>query len=704
MKRLIQIQDNKVVRRINLEKDRYTLGRGEQNDIVIDVNKVSRVHAFLFRENNTYFIADNNSSNHVFVNGKQVKKRRLAPGDEINLSKDVLLLFLDQARTDKKNAELMDQMWDSFNKKDFLRLKEVTNRIVSLDKLENILNLILKEVIHLVSAQRGFIALTDSKGRIKADASVVHNIPLQSSNDKSIFSNSTVQKAVQSREHVFVLTSREPPADISQSIVALQLQSVMCAPLIFGNKLVGILYVDSGMAMADFSERDRFFFTILSDHAALAIENARLYSHQQMSVCQLKEKFNASEERYRLTLEAAPDPIVIIRLSDGLLIQANQAFFSIFGFSEKDVPGKCVFDLNLFVNSLDMNHIIENIKKEKEVKGFESCVQREDGKEINVLISARFFLFSGHECMIMVAADITARKKAEADLQQAKECAEKADRAKSEFLARMSHEIRTPMNAIIGMTHLAMQTDLTDEQEDFLSKIEFSAHLLLNIINDILDFSKIEAGMLSIEDVKFELENILQNHYDFIKNRAEAKGIKIEIAVNDNIPKILSGDPLRLNQILINLTENALKFTEKGQINISAEPVMRTDEKIKIMFSVKDTGIGFSHEQSAFLFEPFTQADGSVTRRFGGTGLGLSICKRLAEMMNGQINAQSEPGKGSTFSFTAEFKIPDQIMALSGSYENNGFSSKTGKFGLLKKENMGKSCWLKIIRLTSRLQ
>ncbi|WP_374401318.1 PAS domain S-box protein [Niveibacterium sp.] len=359
-----------------------------------------------------------------------------------------------------------------------------------------------------------------------------------------------------------------------------------------------------------------------------------------------------NEARLRAMLEDSPAGVGIVA-EGGTVRFCNRKLASLLGLASHTAVGRSFIDF--WAHPEQRLVLLERLRDGSEVRDQETELRRDDGTSFWALISSRFIEHEGERCLLSWFYDVTERRAALEAQRRAREIAEEATQMKSDFLANMSHEIRTPMNAIIGMSHLAMKTELTPRQRDYISKIQQSGQHLLGVINDILDFSKIEAGKLGIESTSFELEKVLDNVANLISEKATAKGLELVFDIDKTVPEILLGDPLRIGQILINYANNAVKFTETGEIDVVVRVLEDTDDNVLLHFAVRDTGIGLTEEQRARLFQSFQQADTSTTRKYGGTGLGLAISKRLAELMGGGVGCDSEPGKGSTFWFTARF-------------------------------------------------
>jgi two-component system sensor histidine kinase/response regulator len=347
------------------------------------------------------------------------------------------------------------------------------------------------------------------------------------------------------------------------------------------------------------------------------------------------------QEQLQSILDKAPVGVAIT--VDGITQFANPRIRDLVDLNVGDAVSK------IYVDPGDRRVMVEAVTQQGLSENKTYRMYGPEGQIRDIMATFMTTDYEGQSGILGWLTDISHIKMTEENLRRAKELAEESTRIKADFLANMSHEIRTPMNAIIGMTHLALKTELSPRQRDYLHKIQRSSQHLLGVINDILDFSKIEAGKLTIESIDFGLEKVLDNVATLITEKAAAKGLEVLFDIDPTLPKHFMGDPLRLGQILINYANNAVKFTEKGEISIIVRLEADWEQEVILYMAVKDTGIGLTPEQIQGLFNSFQQADSSTTRRFGGTGLGLAICKRIAAMMGGTVGVDSEQGQGSTF-------------------------------------------------------
>ena len=397
-------------------------------------------------------------------------------------------------------------------------------------------------------------------------------------------------------------------------------------------------------------------FLLVAAAAAVALLVIRLTRHRT-------RRLHRNTERYREMFQRSLAGLYRTTL-DGALLECNEAFARIFGYaSAEECLQHAVTDI--YQTPEARNAFVARLRAQGQLLGFESVLKRRDGTPVWVLENAILLedevdgapVIEGH------LLDITQRKEADAALSKAMEAAEAANKAKSAFLANMSHEVRTPMNGVLGMAELLLQTDMSPDQREQLEIIKISADSLMGVINDVLDFSKIEAGKLDLDAIAFDLRSTLDDTMLALAPRAHQKGLELACEVSPEVPPALFGDPGRLRQIIINLVGNALKFTEQGEVVVMVRSARHEVDRELLEFTVRDTGIGIPLEKQALIFEAFTQADVSTTRRYGGTGLGLTITSNLVDLMGGKIWVESRPGAGSAFHFTIPFETRPELPA-----------------------------------------
>ncbi len=580
---------------------------------------------------------------------------------------------------EKKEAEGKIQSFNQLLK----TMSRVQTRYITETSLHDLFEELLEDILSLTESEYGFIgevvykaegepylktyAITNIAWNEETRAVYKNHAPtgLEFFNLETLFG-----EVIKTGEPVF---SNKPSEDSRRGGLPEghpEMNAFMGVPIFSGRRLIGM----AGLANkpGGYEESVSSYLEPLLGICASIIEDFRNKEAQKRTAEALKESAAIISD----FVNTAADGIITIN-RQGQVESFNPAAERLFGFSSEEVIGQNIKMLMPEPYKGEHDRYLSTYKKEKIPhiigKGREVEGMRKDGSIFPLYLSISESKTNSRPLYTGIIRDITAEKKAEKELLEAKLKADQANKAKTEFLSSMSHEIRTPMNAIIGMAELLSETGLDDEQKRYVDTFRRAGDTLLTLINDILDFSKVEAGQLDLESIDFDLNDLVDETLEFMNVRTKKKGLELNAQIDPKLPIFLKGDPNRLRQIFINLIGNAIKFTEKGEILLSITlGDFGPEGKVLLHFSVSDTGIGIPEDQLEAIFEKFSQADGSTTRKYGGTGLGLAICKRIVELMQGKIWVESQVGLGSTFCFDAKFdkqlegkiKAPEPITIL----------------------------------------